>query len=236
MSPNHSPHRQRAQAKLKHIEAVLFDLDGTLLDTAPDFHRIVNQLQADRGLSATSYDITQRSVSNGAMALLRASFDINPDSDEFKQLHIEMLNLYEANLATETKLYEGMEGLLNWLEAQQLPWGIVTNKPKRFTYPLLDQLHLHHRCATVICPDHVNHQKPHPEPLLLACNQIKCDPAKTIYVGDHKRDIEAGRHANMKTIAALYGYIEENAQPDTWQATFKAKSVDDITQWLQSQI
>lgn len=212
--------------------AVLFDLDGTLIDTAPDFIRCLNILRQEHGLNALPAEEIRRSVSNGARAMVRVGFGLEPDHMDYTARHTEFLDLYEAGVAVETTLFDGMEQILQALESQNIPWGIVTNKPLRFADPLVKALGLSERCATVVCPDHVAQRKPHPEALFLACDQISVNPSHAIYVGDHERDIEAGRNAGMKTIAVRYGYIEQPETVDLWQADIIADTVDDLAKLL----
>ena len=212
---------------------VLFDLDGTLIDTAPDFIRCLNELRQSRGLDALAPEHIRRSVSNGARAMIRVGFGIEQDQPGYTELHTAFLDLYEAGVAVETTLFEGMDDLLRSLERRGIPWGIVTNKPVRFAAPLIRALELEQRCATLICPDHVEHRKPHPEALLLACSHVNADPADAIYVGDHERDIEAGRNAGMKTIAVRYGYIEQPETVDFWKADIVVDTVSDLAKLVQ---
>ena len=213
-------------------EAVLFDLDGTLLDTAPDFIRVVNQQVRLHRMPEISPDRIRETVSNGARALIKLAFDIDEEDNKFKQRHAELLDLYEASIADETVFFPGIDVFLNRLEEHSIPWGIVTNKPSRFTLPLLEKLNLTRRCSVTICPDDVTNTKPDPEPLFLACKRLSCTPTKTIYVGDHPRDIEAGRRAGMKTIAARYGYIDNPDQVNEWQADIIVDHGNELTNWL----
>ena len=213
--------------------AVLFDLDGTLIDTAPDFIRCLNQLREQYGMPALPPEHIRRSVSNGARAMIRVGFGLEPDHPEYLEKYTAFLDLYEAGVAVETRLFEGMDELLQALEEQGIPWGIVTNKPARFAVPLIEALNLANRCAALVCPDHVAQRKPHPEALFLACQQMGTEPGSGIYVGDHERDIEAGRNAGMKTIAVRYGYIEEPETIDLWQADLIADTVTDLAKLLQ---
>ena len=213
--------------------AVLFDLDGTLIDTAPDFIRCLNALRASRSLEALPAAFIRRSVSNGARAMIRIGFGLEQDEAGYTELHTEFLNLYEVGVAVETRLFEGMDKLLDSLENRRIPWGIVTNKPVRFAAPLIQALNLEQRCATLICPDHVAHRKPHPESLLLACTEAQAAPENAVYVGDHERDIEAGRNAGMKTIAVRYGYIEQPETVDLWHADQVVDTVSDLAKLLQ---
>ncbi|WP_246069512.1 HAD family hydrolase [Marinobacter piscensis] len=212
--------------------AVLFDLDGTLIDTAPDFIRCLNLLRQQHGLSALPAEQIRRSVSDGARAMIRVGFGLEPEHPDFSGKHTAFLDLYEAGVAVETRLFEGMNPLLLSLEQRGIPWGIVTNKPERFAAPLIQALGLADRCASLVCPDHVTDRKPHPESLFLACTQIGAAPEQTVYVGDHQRDIEAGRNARMKTIAVRYGYIEEPETVDLWQADIVADTVSDLAKLL----
>ena len=213
--------------------AVLFDLDGTLIDTAPDFIRCLNQLRQQHGLEPLPAAHIRRSVSNGARAMVRVGFGLEPEHPDYLAKHTAFLDLYEQGVAVETRLFEGMDPILLNLERRGVPWGIVTNKPVRFAAPLVQALGLAQRCAAVICPDHVAERKPHPEALFLACEQIGVAPGKAIYVGDHERDIEAGRNAGMRTIAVRYGYIEEPDSVDHWQADIIADTVSDLAKLLQ---
>lgn len=200
------------------IAAVLFDLDGTLVDTAPDFVRILNQLRSDENLSPLPYETIRNQVSNGARALVKLGFSLPEDSDAFTERLNSLLKRYEKELAQESRLFPGLNEALELLEAHDIPWGVVTNKPSRYTIPLLKGLKLDQRCAVVVCPDHVENRKPHPEPLLTACDWISVEPRRTIYVGDHARDIEAGRAAGNLTIAAAWGYLDAAEDVANWQA------------------
>lgn len=216
--------------------AVLFDLDGTLLDTAPDFIRCVNRLRASLDMTALPAETLRRSVSNGARAMIEIGFGLGPDDADYAGRHAAFLDLYEAEVALETCLFPGMDMLLKELENQDIPWGIVTNKPARFTLPLLTALGLDHRCRVAICPDHVAQRKPHPEAMFLACREIGANPDASIYVGDHQRDIEAGRNAGMMTVAARYGYIEDLAAVADWQADYVVDSATELGVLLDSLI
>lgn len=213
--------------------AVLFDLDGTLIDTAPDFIRCLNMLRQQHELAPLPAEHIRRSVSNGARAMIRVGFGLEPEHPDYLEKHTAFLDLYEAGVAIETTLFEGMDELLLDLESRSIPWGIVTNKPARFAIPLIEALGLAERCATLICPDHVTERKPHPEPLFLACREIGAEPKQAIYVGDHERDIEAGRNAGMRTIAVRYGYIEQPESVDLWQADIIVDTVSDLAKLLQ---
>ncbi|AZT83454.1 phosphoglycolate phosphatase [Marinobacter sp. NP-4(2019)] len=218
---------------IQQPSTVLFDLDGTLIDTAPDFIRCLNLLRVRHGLEPLPPETIRRSVSNGARAMIRVGFGLEPEHPDYLEKHTAFLDLYEEGVAIETRLFEGVDAILRNLESRAIPWGIVTNKPVRFAEPLVAALGLAQRCAVVICPDHVTHRKPHPEALHLACQRIGAEPTRGIYVGDHERDIEAGRNAGMTTIAVRYGYIEEPETVDLWQADLVADTVQDLAKLLQ---
>lgn len=200
------------------LDAVLFDLDGTLLDTAPDFYVVVNQLCDKHQINNISYKEIRATVSHGARALITLAFNLQPGDTHFEDRREELLHLYSQHLAVKTTLFSGLDELLQWLESESIHWGIVTNKPRRYAEPILSALSLDERCGVLVCPDDVTHTKPDPEPLLLACKQLNCQPLNTLYVGDHRRDIEAGQRAGMQTIAAGYGYIDPSDPSQNWGA------------------
>ncbi len=210
------------------LQAVLFDLDGTLIDTAPDFAEVVNQLLANHGKAELPYSAIRENVSKGARALVTLAFDLQEGDEGFEALRQELLDLYSQHLSVETALFPGMHELLLWLEDRNIPWGIVTNKPRLYAEPILADLLISQRCSALVCPDDVTNTKPDPEPMLLACKQIGCQALQTIYIGDHRRDIEAGKNAAMKTIAVNYGYIEANDPAQNWQADFYVDHADEI--------
>lgn len=215
------------------VEAVLFDLDGTLLDTAPDFIRVVNRQRELYALEALEHGRIRATVSNGARALIELSFGIGPDHQDYTSRHQQLLDLYYEDIAVDTCLFPGMEKLLGFLEQNQLPWGIVTNKPRRFSEHLLQRLGLDQRCGVLVCPDDVTQKKPHPEPMWLACSTLHCEAAHTIYVGDHVRDIEAGRAAGMFTVAARYGYLSSPDEALAWAADMMIDNPEELVHWLQ---
>ena len=196
--------------------AVVFDLDGTLVDTADDFIPVVQQLQAEHGFAPTAPERIRQSVSNGARALVCLGLGLEPGDPQVEVHRLRLLELYEAILGQHARLYPGMDALLRRLEEHNIPWGIATNKPRAFTVPLLDTLNL--RPGSVVCPDDVAQPKPHPEALFLACRQLDRAAAASIYVGDHLRDIEAGRAAGLRTVAAAYGYLEPGDDARNWGA------------------
>ena len=217
-----------------NLEAVLFDLDGTLLDTAPDFVIAVNKQRELHQLEPLAFETIRSTVSHGARALVSLSFGVTEEEAGFDELRLQLLQLYSEHLNVETKPFEGIDELLNWLDYKQLPWGIVTNNPRKYAEPLIAGIGLGERCHALVCPDDVSQTKPHPEPLFLACNQIDCEPSNAIYLGDHVRDIEAGRGAGMKTIATNYGYIEAGESTRDWQADFYVDHASEILELLES--
>ncbi|GAA0702791.1 HAD-IA family hydrolase [Marinobacterium maritimum] len=214
--------------------AVLFDLDGTLLDTARDFHRVINRMLAEAGQAAIDYESLRTQVSNGARAMVCHAFELDTEDADFPRLHQQLLDYYAEQLLVSSSLFPGMTELLEWLEQQDIQWGIVTNKPQRFTLPLLKALELDQRCGSVICPEDVNHAKPDPEGLLLACRQLGVTPEHSLYVGDHVRDIEAGRAARMRTIAAGWGYLNPGETPEEWHSDHISQRSTDLQPLLHS--
>ncbi|WP_022961928.1 HAD family hydrolase [Halopseudomonas pelagia] len=214
------------------LTSVLFDLDGTLLDTADDFMAVILRMRQERGLPSLDTIRIRERVSDGSVGMLSCAFNMQPSDAGFDALREEFLHHYDLSLAVHTRLFDGMPELLDWLDDQGLPWGIVTNKLSRFSVPLLDAMGLASRCRSLVCPDQVSHGKPHPEPLLKACVEMGVKPADSVYVGDHLRDILAGRAAGMPTIAALYGYIPPDEDPAGWQATHSIKSPAELRSWL----
>ena len=215
-------------------ESVLFDLDGTLIDTAPDFHWVINQLLQEEGRKSVSYDFLRTYVSNGARAMVEAAFGFSEGEQEFKRLHQRMLDIYLNHLDVDSQLFPGLDSCLRWLEEQEISWGVVTNKPELYTTPVMKGLNLLDRADSVVCPDHVTERKPHPEALFLACDQIGCSAENSVYVGDHIRDIEAGNRAGMLTVAATYGYLNQNEDPQQWQADHYISSATELQPLLQS--
>jgi len=218
----------------RKIRAVIFDLDGTLLDTAPDFINVVNQLLNEYQQSPLAADAIRSQVSNGSKALVKLAFTMEEEHPEFEIRRQRLLNLYLDNIAIETKPFSGIESLIEKLAAYNIMWGIVTNKPALYTDALMQKLKMQPAPFSVICPDHVTKTKPDPESLLLASQQLNCTPDEIIYVGDHLRDIECGRRAGSITIAAAYGYLHENDSPASWQADYTVNSVDEIWPIVQS--
>ena len=200
------------------IRAVLFDLDGTLADTAPDLARALNVLLGERGLPAVPLALTRPLTSSGARGMIKAGFGLTPESGEYETLKARFLELYGADVCVETRLFPGMDALLDALDERRLPWGVVTNKIGRFTDPLLEALGLSGRAACVVSGDTVARAKPHPDPLLHASHALGLAPAACLYVGDDLRDVQAARAAGMPIIAAGYGYLGDEGDPRDWGA------------------
>ena len=199
------------------IRAVLFDLDGTLADTAPDLGYALNCMREARGLATLLIAAIRPVASLGARGLLGAGFSITPEHPDYESMRDEFLQLYEQNLCRHTRLFPCMLELIDAIEVRQLRWGIVTNKAERFAKPLLDLLQVGKRAACIIGGDTTGKLKPHPEPLLAASRALAIAPGACIYVGDDRRDIEAGRAAGMRTVAVTYGYLN-GSDPATWHA------------------
>ncbi|WP_107865899.1 HAD family hydrolase [Agitococcus lubricus] len=217
------------------MEAVLFDLDGTLVDTAPDFIRILNALRQTQGKPALENAVIRAAVSAGARAMIQVGFPEHAvDSPEFIQLRQQFLDNYGLGLDQESRLFDGLETLLSQLEQRGIPWGIVTNKPRVYSEALLKGLHLDQRCAVLVCPDDVSRTKPDPEPLYLACKKLGVTTENSVYVGDHIRDIQAGNNANMTTIAVGFGYIVAGEHIEDWQADHCVQTVAELIHFFNS--
>lgn len=210
------------------LKAVIFDLDGTLVDTADEFVPVVQALRAEHGRGEMDPQRIRASVSNGARALVSLGLDINEDAQEFESKRLRLLELYSEVLGSLAKPYPGIDKLLGELQRRGIGWGIATNKPRAYTAPLLQRLDLQPQPGSVVCPDDVTNRKPHPESLYRNCRDLNCSPHEAIYVGDHLRDIEAGRRAGMYTIAAAYGYIEADDDPCRWGANAHAQHSSDL--------
>ena len=216
------------------FKALLFDLDGTLLDTAPDFITAVNTQLKRHGHNPLVGDVVRTSVTHGSIGIIENVYNIKQDHPEFELLKEEFLELYLSKISEKTGLFDGLRQVLDSCGERNIPWGIVTNKPLRYTAPLMADLGLDKQSATTICPDHVANPKPDPEALILACSQIKIAPSDCIYIGDHIRDIQAGKSAGMRTIAAGWGYIEEFENITQWQADWVVEKSADLNSLLFS--
>lgn len=215
------------------MKAVLFDLDGTLFDTAPDFVVVLNELRQQEQLPPLADTTIREVVSNGARAMVRLGFGVDEGQTGFDQLRERLLDLYLAHLAKHTVPFPGIEKLLNQLAEYGIAWGVVTNKPSAYTIPLLQAFAHLPTPGAIICPDDVTNRKPDPEPILLACKRIGCEPSEAIYVGDHVRDIQAGRAAGMPTVACSYGYVDSGDDPESWNADHLIHNASEIWPLIQ---
>lgn len=212
----------------------MLDLDGTLLDTAPDFVSIVNSMLQKYGRAPIGYAQFRQRVSDGARGMIQMAFDCDDHDPRFEALREEFLALYSQHIADHTQLFPGMAELLQYIEGAGLSWGVVTNKASAYALPLMEAMSLSSRCAALVCPDHVANRKPDPEALQLACRQIGCATSEAIYIGDHRRDIEAGHNAGMSTIACSYGYVHSDDPCENWGAEFIVHDARQIITILQN--
>lgn len=217
---------------LPRPRAVLFDLDGTLADTAPDLAAAMNRVRLARGLEPAPYEVLRPVASAGARGLIGAAFGLGPNDAGYEELRIAFLDTYEAAIAEYTTLFEGIARLLEALAEHDLAWGIVTNKAARFTDLLVPQIGLHH-AGCVISGDTTPHAKPHPAPLFEAARRLGLAPGECWYIGDDLRDIQAGRAAGMATIAAAWGYCG-HAEPVTWEADALAAVPLDVLELIRN--
>lgn len=213
--------------------AVLFDLDGTLLDTAPDMVAALNGLRRENGREPLPLAQARAFVSHGAKALVRLGFP-EADAARFEELRARYLQIYRTMLTAETTVYEGVEAALAHLETSGIAWGIVTNKPGWLTTPLTEHFAWHRRASVIVSGDTLNERKPHPAPLLHAARQLQRPPADCVYIGDAERDVLAARAAGMKALVALFGYIPPDEQPLSWPASQWLESPQQMADWLQS--
>ncbi len=215
------------------ISCVLFDLDGTLVDTAPDMAHALNRTLVNHGRQPLAFEAIRPSVSLGGVALVKLAFNLDEADPELAPLREEFLAIYRDNLSRESRLFPGMEQVLDGLEGIDASWGIVTNKPGWLTNPLMQDLQLDARSGCIVSGDTLEQRKPHPAPLLHACELLQRNPEETVYVGDARRDIEAGASAGMTTLVAAYGYIDEAEDPEDWGADGLVESPEEILAWLR---
>lgn len=223
----------------RKLSAVLFDLDGTLIDTAPDFIRIIKVLSQKYALPTPSDTAIREQVSAGARAMVKLLFSLNAIDDNDPTLlayRQEFLDTYEQDICVDSRLFEGFDDLLKTLENQGIAWGIVTNKPRYLSEQLLDKLALNRRCSVLVCPDDVKNPKPDPESLLLACETLKVTPQNCLYIGDHRRDIQAGIAAQMSTVIAEYGYLspQDLGELESWGADFTVATPDKLVALIKT--
>lgn len=207
-----------------NVQAVLFDLDGTLIDSAPDLGAAADQMRLDRGLPSLPSALYRPMAGAGARGMLHIAFGLSPQDPDFEAMREEFFANYERCMTHNTYAFDGVPALLGSLEQRQLPWGVVTNKSQRFTNPLTQSMPLFASAGAVVSGDTTPHAKPHPAPLLEAAKRLGVDPRACIYVGDDERDIIAGRAAGMRTVAATYGYLGSQLETAAWQADAEIKS------------
>ncbi|MDR5772267.1 MULTISPECIES: phosphoglycolate phosphatase [unclassified Caballeronia] len=231
--PTPLPQRAAEGDSLGLCQAVLFDLDGTIADTAPDLVAAVNKMRHDRGLEMRPLETLRPYASAGARGLLGGAFEISPEHPDFAAMRDEFLANYEADLCIETTLFPGITELLDQLDARGVRWGIVTNKVTRFAEPLVALLGLDKRAGCIVCGDTTAHSKPHPAPLLHAAELLDVAPERIVYVGDDLRDVQAGFAAGMITVAAAYGYCGDDIPPHRWHATHVVDTPEELQQLLR---
>lgn len=214
------------------FDAVLFDFDGTIADTAPDLAYALNVMRATRGLEPLPFEALRGFSSEGARGMLRRGFDRHPHHDDYAAMRTEYLDIYEANMLRESRLFDGMHAVLDHLEGAGIPWGIVTNKLERFALPLIDQMGLGQRAGCVIGGDTTPRAKPAPDPLLEAARRVKADPRRCLYVGDDLRDVQAALAAAMEPVVALYGYLGNEEPPHEWGANKYLDQPLDLLKYL----
>ncbi|PQA78933.1 HAD family hydrolase [Rhodoferax sp. TS-BS-61-7] len=207
-----------------NVCAVLFDLDGTLIDSAPDLGAAADKMRVDRGLPSLPSALYRPMAGAGARGMLQVAFGMSPQHPDFETMREEFFVNYERCMTHSTYAFEGVPALLHALEQRQLPWGVVTNKSQRFTNPLTQSIPLFASAGAIVSGDTTPHAKPHPAPLLEAARRLGVDPQACIYVGDDERDIVAGRAAGMRTVAATYGYLGSHLDTAAWQADAEIKS------------
>ena len=217
---------------LKNIRAVLFDLDGTLIDSAPDLGAAADKMRTDRGMSSLPYELYRPLAGVGARGMLKVAFDITPEHPNFLTMREEFFANYEAAMTVRTYVFDGVHLLIEHLLLRQMPWGVVTNKMARFTDPLTAAIPLFASARAIVSGDTTLHPKPHPEPLFEAARRLALPPEVCLYVGDDERDIAAGRAAGMPTVAATYGYLGEKTDVSTWGADLSVDSPNKLLQLL----
>lgn len=213
-------------------KTVLFDLDGTLADTAPDLGLALNMQRERHGLSPLPQDVIRPFASHGSRGLLGIGFDLTPADPEFSVMRDEYLDLYDEVFEHEPQMFSGMVEVLEVFDVAGVRWGVVTNKPRRFTGRLMEALGLSARAACIVSGDDAPRPKPYPDTLLLACELAMCAPASCLYVGDAERDIVAGQAAGMQTVVARWGYLDQHDTPDTWRADYLIEKPQDLLQLL----
>ena len=214
--------------------AVLFDLDGTLADTAPDLARALNRVRSAHDLAPMPLELTRSYTSSGARGLLKVGFGLDPGNERYEALKLQFLDFYAAEICVDTCLFDGMAELLDQFDRDRLPWGVVTNKAERFTLPLLQGLRLGERAACIVGGDTTARLKPHPDPLLHAAAALRLPPSDCLYIGDDLRDVQAARAAGMRVLAAKYGYLGDGGAIESWQADAIIEHPREVLDFLQA--
>ncbi|MCC5797639.1 MAG: phosphoglycolate phosphatase [Methylophaga sp.] len=214
------------------FDIVLFDLDGTLIDTAPDLGYALNNLLQAHGRQPLDHARIRPYASHGSAGLIKLGFGVSTDHPDYSALQQQFLQIYADNIARETRLFLGMEQVLTTLQQRGIRWGIVTNKPAFLTDPLTQALGLTEQASCIVSGDTTQHSKPHPEPLLYAAELLKTTAANCLYIGDAERDIIAAQRAHMRSVVALYGYLGEHDKPESWQADCLINHPHEILQWI----
>jgi len=217
---------------LKNIRAVLFDLDGTLIDSAPDLGAAADKMRMDRGLPSLPDALYRPMAGAGARGMLKIAFDMTPEHPDFMVMREEFFANYEAAMTVRTYVFDGVEDVIEHIQLRQMPWGVVTNKMARFTDPLTRAMPLFASAAAIVSGDTTPHAKPHPAPLFEAAKRLGVPPEVCLYVGDDERDIVAGRAAGMATVAASYGYLGEKTDISSWGADLHVDSPNKLLQLL----
>ncbi len=208
------------------FDAVFFDLDGTLLDTSADFETAINALLVAEGREPLANGAIRSCISDGSIGIVKAAFDLEASAPELPRLRQALLDNYRTCMTEHTRVFEGLDTVLDVLASERVPWGLVTNKPESYAAPIVSALVP--ECAVLICPDHIQQNKPDPEGLLLASGRLSVTPARCVYVGDHIRDIEAGKSASMTTVVAGWGYIDPAQNPLDWRADYLVEQPADL--------
>jgi N-acetyl-D-muramate 6-phosphate phosphatase len=224
---------QKSGSVRADVRAVLFDLDGTLIDSAPDLAAAANHLRTVRGIEPLPMAALRPMVGSGARGMVGLAFGVKPGDDQFDALRTEFLDRYAAHSLVHTAVFEHMVPVLAALDARQVRWGIVTNKAERYTQPIVAGLGLAQRAAVVISGDTTPHSKPHPAPLIEAAERMRINPRHCVYVGDDMRDIRAGKAAGMAALAAAWGYLGDGLPIDAWEADHILQRPSDLLHWLQ---
>lgn len=217
-----------------NVQAVLFDLDGTLIDSAPDLGAAADKMRTDRGLPSFPLDHYRPMAGAGARGMLGIAFGMTPEHPDFEAMKEEFFVNYGSCMTERTRIFEGVADMVARLVAQGLPWGVVTNKSSRFTDPLTQAMDLFATAGAIVSGNTTPHAKPHPEPLFEAARRLSVDPSRCVYVGDDERDIVAGLAAGMGTVAATYGYLGQQADISRWNAHLHIDSPMDLLKFLQS--